>query len=156
MLCIFTIGAVLALTVTAAAADETVKISSILRATVVESQDVGDVDDHSMSLTRYSGLTRFSDGTTVRRLSARQERRGPLPVMSRQTVLRMEIYESAPLFKADNATLSFYSTKDGKIRVSYQGWDQSKTVLAGQTVCAELGASTPCGPNQRCPSAQVC
>ena len=64
MLCIFTIGAVLALTVTAAAADETVKISSILRATVVESQDVGDVDDHSMSLTRYSGLTRFSDGTT--------------------------------------------------------------------------------------------
>ena len=74
MLRIFTIGAVLALTVTAAAADETVKISSILRATVVESQDVGDVDDHSMSLTRYSGLTRFSDGTTVRRLSARQER----------------------------------------------------------------------------------
>ena len=75
--------------------------------------------------------------------------------MSRQTVLRMEIYESAPLFKADNATLSFYSAKDGKISVSYQGWDQSKTVLAGQTVCAELGASTPCGPNHRCPSAQI-
>jgi len=53
----------------------------------------------------------------------------------------MEQYESAPLFKADNATLSFYSTKDGKISVSYQGWDQSKTVLAGQTVCAELGAA---------------
>ena len=44
----------------------------------------------------------------------------------------MEQYESAPLFKADNATLSFYATKDGKISVSYQGWDQSKTVLAGQ------------------------
>jgi len=29
-----------------------------------------------------------------------------------------EIYESAPLFKADNATLSFYATKDGKISVS--------------------------------------
>ena len=55
--------------------------------------------------------------------------------------VHMEQYESAPLFKADNATLSFYSTKDGKISVSYQGWDQSKTVLAGQTVCAELGAA---------------
>ena len=33
----------------------------------------------------------------------------------------MEQYESAPLFKADNATLSFYATKDGKISVSYQG-----------------------------------
>ena len=41
-------------------------------------------------------------------------------------------HETAPLFKADSATLSFYATKDGKISVSYQGWDQSKTVLAGQ------------------------
>jgi hypothetical protein len=37
----------------------------------------------------------------------------------------------APLFKADSATLSFYATKDGKITVSYQGWDQSKVVLDG-------------------------
>ena len=44
----------------------------------------------------------------------------------------MPIFEIAPLFKADNATLSFYATKDGKISVSYQGWDQSKTVLEGQ------------------------
>jgi hypothetical protein len=58
------IGAVSALTLTAAAADETVTFSSILHATFVESQDVGDVDGHAMSLTRYSGLTRFSDGTT--------------------------------------------------------------------------------------------
>jgi hypothetical protein len=28
------------------------------------------------------------------------------------------------LFKADSATLSFYATKDGKVSVSYQGWDQ--------------------------------
>ena len=35
------------------------------------------------------------------------------------------------LFKADNATLSFYATKDGKITVSYQGWDATKTVLDG-------------------------
>src|SRR6516165_3474457 len=69
--------------------------------------------------------------------------------------VHMEQYESAPLFKADNATFSFYATKDGKISVTIRGWDQSKTVLAGQTVCAELGASTPCGPNHRCPSAQV-
>ena len=59
--------------------------------------------------------------------------------MSRQTALRMEIYESAPLFKADNATLSFYSTKDGKISVSYQGWDQSKTVLAGKQFVLNWG-----------------
>ena len=53
----------------------------------------------------------------------------------------MEQYESAPLFKADNATLSFYATKDGKISVSYQGWDQSKTVLEGATVRDQLGAA---------------
>ena len=38
----------------------------------------------------------------------------------------------SPLFKADSATLSFYASKDGKISVSYQGWDASKTVLEGQ------------------------
>jgi len=80
----------------------------------------------------------------------------PIAALREIMSVHMEQYESAPLFKADNATLSFYSAKDGKISVSYQGWDQSKTVLAGQTVCAELGASTPCGPNHRCPSAQVC
>ena len=32
---------------------------------------------------------------------------------------------------ADSATLSFYATKDGKVTVSYQGWDQSKVVLDG-------------------------
>ena len=37
----------------------------------------------------------------------------------------MQPTEIAPLFKADNATLSFYVTKDGKISVSWQGWDQS-------------------------------
>jgi|SRR6516164_11187201 hypothetical protein len=31
-----------------------------------------------------------------------------------------------------STTLSFYATKDGKISVSYQGWDQSKTVPDGQ------------------------
>jgi hypothetical protein len=36
----------------------------------------------------------------------------------------MQPTEMAPLFKADNATLSFYATKDGKISISYQGWDQ--------------------------------
>src|SRR3984893_1821268 len=64
MLRTFLIGAVSALTLTAAAADEKVKFSSILHATFLESQEVGDVDDHAMLLTRYSGLNRFSDGTT--------------------------------------------------------------------------------------------
>ena len=64
MLRTFMTAAVSALALTAAAADETVKFSSILHATFVESQDVGDVDGHAMSLTRYSGLTRFSYGTT--------------------------------------------------------------------------------------------
>ena len=59
------IGAVSALTLsTAARADETVKFRSILHATSVQSQDVGDVDGHTMSLSRYSGLTSFPDGTT--------------------------------------------------------------------------------------------
>jgi hypothetical protein len=44
---------------------------------------------------------------------------------------RMEAHETAPLFKADNATFSFYATKDGRITVTYQGWDQSKVVLDG-------------------------
>ena len=58
------IGAVSALTLsTAARADETVKFRSILHATSVQSQDVGDVDGHTMSLSRYSGLTSFPDGT---------------------------------------------------------------------------------------------
>ena len=63
MLRTFLIVAVSALTLTTAAADETMKFSSILHATFLESQEVGDVDDHAMSLTRYSGLTRFYDGT---------------------------------------------------------------------------------------------
>jgi hypothetical protein len=48
-------------------------------------------------------------------------------------------FSIAPLFKADNATLSFYATKDGKISVSYQGWDQSKVVLDGQHFVIKCG-----------------
>src|SRR6516162_6602573 len=33
----------------------------------------------------------------------------------------MEAHETAPLFKADSATLSFYATKSGRITVTYQG-----------------------------------
>ena len=32
-----------------------------------------------------------------------------------------------PLFKADSATLSFYATKDGKISISYSGWEGGVT-----------------------------
>jgi hypothetical protein len=52
--------------------------------------------------------------------------------MCRQTVLRTEIYESAPLFKADNAILSFYATKDGKISVS-----ESRKAFPGPRMPAE-------------------
>jgi hypothetical protein len=37
-----------------------------------------------------------------------------------------------PLFKCDSATLSFYASKDGKISVSFSGWDGNKVVLEGQ------------------------
>jgi hypothetical protein len=40
--------------------------------------------------------------------------------------------QTSPLFKADVATLSFYATKDGKVSVSYPGWDDRKVVLPGQ------------------------
>jgi hypothetical protein len=43
----------------------------------------------------------------------------------------MAVIDIPPLFKADSATLSFYATKDGRITVAYQGWDQSKVVLDG-------------------------
>jgi hypothetical protein len=45
-------------------ADETLKFRAILHATFVESQEVGDVDGHKMSLSRYSGLASFPDGAT--------------------------------------------------------------------------------------------
>jgi hypothetical protein len=34
--------------------------------------------------------------------------------------------EISPLFKCDSATFSFYASKDGKITVSFSGWDASK------------------------------
>jgi hypothetical protein len=37
-----------------------------------------------------------------------------------------------PLFKADSATLTFYGSKDGKVSVSYQGWDAAKVAQEGQ------------------------
>jgi hypothetical protein len=58
------IGAVSALTLTSAAADETLKFRSVLHATFVQSQDVGDVDGYTMSFARYSELTSFPDATT--------------------------------------------------------------------------------------------
>jgi hypothetical protein len=40
--------------------------------------------------------------------------------------------EISPLFKCDSATLSFYASKDGKISVSFSGWDANKVVLEDQ------------------------
>jgi hypothetical protein len=37
-----------------------------------------------------------------------------------------------PLLKADAATLAFSASKDGKLRVTYAGWDDAKVALEGQ------------------------
>jgi hypothetical protein len=47
-----------------ARADETVKYRVIQHATSVQSQDVGDVDGHTMSVGRFSGIASFPDGAT--------------------------------------------------------------------------------------------
>ena len=47
-----------------------------------------------------------------------------------------------PLLKADRVTLAVEATKDGKLRVTYQGWDDAKVVLPGQRfelVCGDQG-----------------
>ena len=46
-----------------ARADETLKFRAIVHATSVQSQDVGDVDGHLISVGRFSGLASFPDGT---------------------------------------------------------------------------------------------
>jgi hypothetical protein len=38
--------------------------------------------------------------------------------------------EISPLFKCDSATLSFYASKDGKISVSFSGWDARRRGVA--------------------------
>ena len=46
-----------------ARADETLKFRATAHATSVQSQDVGDVDGHLISVGRFSGLASFPDGT---------------------------------------------------------------------------------------------
>jgi hypothetical protein len=48
----------------AAKADETLKYRAVMHGTSVQPQDVGDVDGHSLTLVRFSGITEFPDGTT--------------------------------------------------------------------------------------------
>jgi len=45
-----------------ARADETLKFRAIAHATSVQSQDVGDVDGHLISVGRFAGLASFPDG----------------------------------------------------------------------------------------------
>jgi hypothetical protein len=47
-----------------ARADETLKFRVVAHATSVQSQDIGDVEGHTASLVRFSGLASFPDGTT--------------------------------------------------------------------------------------------
>jgi hypothetical protein len=46
-------------------ADEALKVRSVYHVTSVQSQDVGDIDAHTMSLVRASGLASFSDGAVA-------------------------------------------------------------------------------------------
>ena len=46
-----------------AKADETLKYRSVYHITAAQAQDVGDVDGHTMSLVRVSGLASFLDGS---------------------------------------------------------------------------------------------
>jgi hypothetical protein len=47
----------------AALADETLKSRAIMHLLSVQTQDIGDVDGHTASLGRYSGLVSFPDGS---------------------------------------------------------------------------------------------
>src|SRR5437763_12025460 len=42
---------------------------------------------------------------------------------------------TAPLFKADSATLTLSEEKDGKIRVNYAGWEDARVLKEGEGVC---------------------
>jgi hypothetical protein len=46
-----------------ASADEVLKFRTIAHLNAVQTQDVGDVDGHTMSVGRYSGLASFPDGS---------------------------------------------------------------------------------------------
>jgi hypothetical protein len=48
----------------AAKADETLKYRAVMHGVSVQPQEVGDVDGHSVTLVRFSGITEFPDGTT--------------------------------------------------------------------------------------------
>src|SRR6516164_7237630 len=54
----------------------------------------------------------------------------------------MEAHETAPLFKADSATLSFYATKDGRITVTYQGLGSKQGCARRVTVRIRAGLLT--------------
>ena len=43
----------------------------------------------------------------------------------------MEISEIAPILRADNVTLTISAEKNGKLRVTYQGWDTTRVCLSG-------------------------
>jgi hypothetical protein len=71
-------GLIGTLTASSARADEVLKFRSIMHATSVQSQDIGDVDGHAALLARFSGLASFPDGTvgTTYFISANDYTRG--------------------------------------------------------------------------------
>jgi hypothetical protein len=49
--------------ISTARADEVLKFRIIAHLTAIQTQDVGDVDGHTLSVVRYSGLASFPDGS---------------------------------------------------------------------------------------------
>jgi hypothetical protein len=56
---------VLALGASGAQADETLKYRQFVHVTAAQSQDVGDVDGHALTVFRFSGLAPLPDGTVA-------------------------------------------------------------------------------------------
>jgi hypothetical protein len=56
-------GLICILAASNARADEVLKFRSIMHATSVQSQDIGDVEGHAALVARFSGLASFPDGT---------------------------------------------------------------------------------------------
>ena len=63
MLCLTATGLISLCALSVARADETIKFRLVMHATSAQTQEVGDVDRHTMTLIRYSGIASLADGS---------------------------------------------------------------------------------------------
>jgi hypothetical protein len=63
MLCLTATGLISLCAFSVARADETIKFRLVMHATSAQTQEVGDVDGHTMTLIRYSGIASLADGS---------------------------------------------------------------------------------------------